>query len=104
LILPGAKGDPMPKLPKPKPKAVESSGSSSVETPARYRGGKFAWPVAGGYMSQRYHYGHYGLDIAADAGTKVMAAGAGKVTFAGWKNNGGGYQGLIPQRFAALTT
>ena len=104
LILPGAKGDPMPKLPKPKPKAVESSGSSSVAPPARYRGGKFAWPVAGGYISQGYHYGHYGLDIAADAGTKVMAAGAGKVTFAGWKNNGGGYQVWIAHGSGLFTT
>ena len=50
------------------------------------------WPVAGGDLSQGYHYGHYGIDIAADSGTAVKAAGSGKVTFAGWKNNGGGYQ------------
>ena len=32
------------------------------------------------------------IDIAADYGATVLAAAAGTVTFAGWKNNGGGYQ------------
>ena len=69
-----------------------SSSSGSTRPPSTYSGGKFVWPVAGGYISQYYHYGHYGLDIAADTGTRVFAAGGGTVIFAGWKNNGGGYQ------------
>ena len=102
LILPGAKGAPMTKLPKPKPsRAATASGGAA---PAKYRGGRFAWPVAGGDLSQGYHYGHYGIDIAADSGTAVKAAAGGKVTFAGWKNNGGGYQVWIAHGSGLYTT
>ena len=73
-------------------------------TPAKYRGGRFAWPVAGGEISRGYGYGHYGLDIAADSGTPVKAAAAGKVIFAGWKNNGGGYQVWIAHGSNLYTT
>jgi murein DD-endopeptidase MepM/ murein hydrolase activator NlpD len=100
LILPGAKGDPMPRLPKPKAPRAVSSGVA----PSEYRGGRFAWPVAGGDLSQGYHYGHYGIDIAADSGTAVKAAAGGKVTFAGWKNNGGGYQVWIAHGSGLYTT
>jgi murein DD-endopeptidase MepM/ murein hydrolase activator NlpD len=99
LTIPGARAGAIA-TPKPKPtatptkKPVRSGGSSggSNRPPAQYTGGKFAWPVAGGYISQYYHYGHYGIDIAADRGTRVNAAGGGTVIFAGWKSNGGGYQ------------
>ena len=99
LIVPGAKGDPLPKP--PKPKASTSSGGAA---PAQYRGGAFAWPVAGGDLSQGFHYGHYGIDIAADSGTPVKAAAAGTVTFAGWKSNGGGYQVWIAHGSGLYTT
>jgi murein DD-endopeptidase MepM/ murein hydrolase activator NlpD len=48
------------------------------------------WPVPGGTISQYYHAGHLALDIAAPYGTTVVAAAAGTVTWAGWRNNGGG--------------
>jgi murein DD-endopeptidase MepM/ murein hydrolase activator NlpD len=80
-----------------------SSGSSG-RPPAQYTGGRFHWPVAGGYISQYFHYGHYALDIAADPGTKVMAAASGTVIFAGWKNNGGGYQVWIAHGSNLFTT
>ena len=48
------------------------------------------WPVPGGSISQYYHAGHLALDIAAPYGTTVVAAQAGVVTSAGWRNNGGG--------------
>ena len=100
LVLPGAKGAPMPT---PKPvvhpdfnTSSTGSGGSAVlgGGPATYPGGKFHWPVIGGdnYVSQYFHYGHWAIDIAADYGAKVVAAAPGKVIFAGWKSNGGGYQ------------
>ncbi|HSH32478.1 MAG TPA: M23 family metallopeptidase, partial [Actinomycetota bacterium] len=101
LVLPGAKGKP---LPKPKPAASRASRVFNGAAPAQYRGGRFAWPVAGGELSQGYHYGHYGIDIAADSGTPVKAGASGKVIFAGWKNNGGGYQVWIAHGSNLYTT
>jgi murein DD-endopeptidase MepM/ murein hydrolase activator NlpD len=108
LTVPGALGKEI-KAPKPKPAPKTRSGGSSRSSgsstpPSRYTGGKFAWPVAGGYISQYYHYGHYAIDIAADRGTAVKAAAAGTVTFAGWKNNGGGYQIWVSHGSGLYTT
>ena len=91
LVLPGAKGAPMPTAtPAPAPRQVGGGGTG----PAPRVTGSWAWPVVGGgnYISQYFHYGHYGIDIAADYGTPIVAPVAGKVIFAGWKSNGGGYQ------------
>ncbi|MDQ3880418.1 MAG: M23 family metallopeptidase, partial [Chloroflexota bacterium] len=53
---------------------------------------ELAWPVAGGGTITQYFYaGHLGVDIAAPWGDTVMAANDGVVTYAGWKDNGGGY-------------
>jgi murein DD-endopeptidase MepM/ murein hydrolase activator NlpD len=112
LTIPGALGS---GIAAPRPKAVPApthrpSGSSnnggggSTRPPAQYTGGAFAWPVAGGYISQYYHYGHYAIDIAADPGTTVKAAADGVVTFAGWKSNGGGYQVWISHGSGLNTT
>jgi murein DD-endopeptidase MepM/ murein hydrolase activator NlpD len=91
LVLPGAKGDPMP-TPKPTAKPrVTTGGGGGGSTPV-YSGGAWAWPVAGGYISQYFQSGHYGVDIAADYGTIIVAPLAGRVIFSGWKSNGGGYQ------------
>ena len=108
LVIPGAKGRPLP-TPKPTVKTTRpSTGGSSgtVRGPAVYRGGTFVWPVVGGgnYISQYFHYGHYAIDIAADYGSKVRAAGAGTVIFAGWKSNGGGYQVWIAHGSGLYTT
>jgi murein DD-endopeptidase MepM/ murein hydrolase activator NlpD len=104
LVVPGAKGKPIPPKPQVRPTSRPSSGS--VRPPTTYRGGSFLWPVVGGgnYISQYFHYGHYGLDIAADYGTRVRAAAAGTVIFAGWKSNGGGYQVWIAHGSGLYTT
>ena len=112
LTIPGALGEgiatPTPAPPKPRANGGGGGGSSSSgggsKPPVRYSGGAFAWPVAGGYISQYYHYGHYGIDIAADRGTKVKAAASGTVIFAGWKSNGGGYQVWISHGSNLYTT
>ncbi|HEX3265338.1 MAG TPA: M23 family metallopeptidase [Candidatus Limnocylindrales bacterium] len=92
LVLPGAKGAPMPTAtPAPKPVA-RSGGGSSCNCPFVPTSGAWAWPVPGGYISQYFHYGHYGVDIAHDYGSAIIAPRDGVVVFAGWKDNGGGYQ------------
>jgi murein DD-endopeptidase MepM/ murein hydrolase activator NlpD len=112
LTIPGALAGGIP-APRPKPVAHPAphpsthrsgSGGGSSRPPAQYTGGKFHWPVAGGYISQYFHAGHYAIDIAADSGTKVMAAASGTVIFAGWKNNGGGYQVWIAHGSGLYTT
>ena len=52
------------------------------------------WPVAttSSYVSQFFHDGHYGIDVAAPWGTRIIPIRSGTVVFAGWKNNCGGYQ------------
>jgi murein DD-endopeptidase MepM/ murein hydrolase activator NlpD len=52
--------------------------------------GQLKWPIAGGTITQYYSSYHKALDIAAPAGSTVMASAGGVVTWAGWKNNGGG--------------
>jgi len=105
LIIPGARGDFIP-TPKPTKRPVvrvatvsrpstttrSTTRTTTTRPPVQYSGGAFAWPVAGGYISQYFHSGHPAIDIAADYGTGVKAAAAGTVIYAGWKNNGGGYQ------------
>ena len=109
LTMPGALGAGIA-TPTPKPVVKSTAGGSggssggSARPPATYTGGAFAWPVAGGYISQYYHYGHYGIDIAADYGTRVKAAAGGTVIFSGWKSNGGGYQVWIAHGSGLYTT
>jgi murein DD-endopeptidase MepM/ murein hydrolase activator NlpD len=108
LTLPGALGAGIATpAPTPAPTAAprpRTTTRTTVRAPAQYTGGAFAWPVAGGYISQYFHYGHYAIDIAADYGTRVSAAAAGTVTFAGWKSNGGGYQVWISHGSNLYTT
>ena len=93
LMVPGGRGA---AIIEPKPAAaVRSSGGGAgvrVSPPASFGGGTFAWPVPGGFISQYFHYGHQALDIAADYGSRIVAAAPGTVIYAGWKDNDGGYQ------------
>jgi murein DD-endopeptidase MepM/ murein hydrolase activator NlpD len=106
LIIPGAVGRPIVK-PKPaaKPAAHSTSSGSSYHSPATtYGGGAFAWPVPGGYISQYFSSYHPAIDIAAPYGSRVVAAAGGTVVFAGWNNNGGGYQVWISHGSGLYTT
>jgi murein DD-endopeptidase MepM/ murein hydrolase activator NlpD len=97
LIIPDGLGKSIP-TPKPTKAPVAASGGgggggTQIHPPSgTYSGGKLAWPVPGGYISQYFHYGHPALDIAAPYGTRIIAAAAGTVIFAGWKDDMGGYQ------------
>jgi murein DD-endopeptidase MepM/ murein hydrolase activator NlpD len=113
IVIPGAAGKGI-KIPKPPVKHTitrpstrhSGGGGGTVRPPTTYSGGHFSWPVSGGgnYISQYFHYGHYALDIAADYGSTVRAAGGGTVIFAGWKSNGGGYQVWIAHGSNLYTT
>ncbi len=117
LVLPGAKGAPIP-TPKPAPKTAAKSrasggggGGTKTSTKPRsgggnYLGGQFRWPVLGGgnYISQYAHAGHVALDVAGDYGSPVVAAAGGRVAFAGWKSNGGGWQVWISHGGGLYTT
>jgi murein DD-endopeptidase MepM/ murein hydrolase activator NlpD len=88
LILPGAKGAPIPTL-KPAPRYTSTSSGTRTYI---YTSGTWAWPVPGGYISQYFHYGHYAVDIAAPWGSPIIAARGGTIVYAGWNSNGCGYE------------
>jgi murein DD-endopeptidase MepM/ murein hydrolase activator NlpD len=103
LILPGGHGKPIP-APKAAPHSTYSGGGGGGSIPRSYGGGQFAWPLPGGTISQYFHYGHPALDIQAPYGSRIIAAASGTVIFAGWKNNGGGYQVWIAHGSGLYTT
>ena len=96
LVLPGAKGEPIP-TPKPTKRPTSGGGGGGSGVAPSYNGGSWSWPVVGGgnYVSQYFHYGHYGIDIAADYGSPVVAALAGTVVYAGWASTGCGYTVIL---------
>jgi murein DD-endopeptidase MepM/ murein hydrolase activator NlpD len=53
-----------------------------------------AWPVAtrSSYVSQYAHRGHVAIDITAPRWTRIIPIRSGRVVFAGWRSNCGGYQ------------
>lgn len=53
---------------------------------------RFGWPVAGGgKITQRFHNGHRGIDIAAALNTSVLAAESGVVVVSSWGSSQGNY-------------
>jgi murein DD-endopeptidase MepM/ murein hydrolase activator NlpD len=68
----------------------------SVRLPAPRASGTLSFPVAaalGDRFGPRGDRFHSGIDLLAAAGAPVGAAGAGRVTFAGW--DPGGYGNLV---------
>ena len=57
-----------------------------------YKKGGLVHPFPGAAVTTEYmgYPGHTGIDLAKPQGSPIYAAGAGKVTHAGWINNGGG--------------
>lgn len=82
--------------PVPTPEPVLAAPKPVVRTfvppaaPPPTGSGELLWPVPGGVITQYFHAGHLALDIATSAGSPVIAAKGGIVTWAGWKSNGGG--------------
>ncbi len=113
LVLPGANGKPIAT-----PRAVRAptksssprhpvGGAPSVGSsrpPRTYNGGGFQWPTTSHHISQYYHYGHFGIDLDGSTGDPIWAAAGGTVTYAGWKDNGGGYQVWIAHGSGLSTT
>jgi murein DD-endopeptidase MepM/ murein hydrolase activator NlpD len=55
-----------------------------------------------GILTQRFHYYHSGIDIAAPLGTPILATHSGRVIFADWSEFGYGYL-IILQNGAYIT-
>jgi len=113
IMVPDGHGAPIPTAtPAPAPPQLASASApesgetgpvGGVCTSCSYSG-SMLWPVPGGFISQYYWWGHPALDIAAAYGTPVLAAAAGVVTYAGWRDNGGGYQVWISHGNNIYTT
>lgn len=79
--------------PLPAPVHVEENAAPFAGAPAQPTvgiGSGLTFPVPGGWVSQGFRAGHLGIDIAAAPGMPVVASEGGLVTWAGWRNNGGG--------------
>ena len=82
-----------PPPPAPDPPAVGSVAAAPPPpvTPQHVVGtGVLGWPVNNGTITTYFSSWHLAIDVAAPYGTTVMASDAGVVTWAGWRNNGGG--------------
>jgi len=79
-----------------------SSSEGAGIAPAIVGTGTFIFPVSSRNFTQRYWYGHPGIDVGMAEGSGVFAADTGTVTFAGWNiygygnliviNHGNGYE------------
>jgi murein DD-endopeptidase MepM/ murein hydrolase activator NlpD len=59
------------------------------EAPTAASGPAALWPVAG-RLTQDFHAGHGGIDIAVPVGTPIKSTMAGEVVYAGWNDQGYG--------------
>lgn len=81
---------PTPVAPPPPPVYKPAPAPAAAPAAPIVGNGMLLWPVPGGSISQYFSSYHLALDIARAAGSPVLAAAAGTVTWSGWRNNGGG--------------
>ncbi len=93
-IVPSSTAVPTPLViptPKPPTQAARVAPAPVIVAVAPVVGnGKLLWPVPGAIITQYFWAGHLAIDMATDAGNPVLAAAAGTVISAGWRDNGGG--------------
>lgn len=78
-----------PPPPAPDPPVVVAAPAAPPPTDV-VGSGVLIWPVPGGQITTYFSSYHLAVDIAAPYGAGVQAADGGVVTWAGWRNNGGG--------------
>lgn len=99
ILVPG--GERMPARPRAVPRRVVATSTvrstpRSTPAPAPTQTSGHRWPLpVKGLITTRFSSRHPGIDIAAPSGTTVRAIAGGKVVWAGWKDNGGGYVVVI---------
>jgi murein DD-endopeptidase MepM/ murein hydrolase activator NlpD len=74
--------------------------------PAGARAGRWIWPAKGVFSSGygwRWGRMHKGIDVANNVGTPIVAAQAGRITFAGWHDGGYGYLVEITHEDGSMT-
>ncbi|OIP24382.1 hypothetical protein AUK11_03495 [bacterium CG2_30_37_16] len=67
---------------------------ASLQNAAYLPSDGYIWPVRGG-LTQYFHYGHPGLDIALPSGNPCLASKSGIVEYAGWSKGYGNNVVLI---------
>ncbi len=83
-------------VPGGRPMASPTPTSDTKRPGSTTLGGRHLWPLpVRGTITTYFSASHPGIDIAARAGTTVRAIAPGTVTWAGWKDTGGGYVVVI---------
>ena len=78
--------------PTPLPTPVAPPKVKTVTITKIVGNGLLLWPVPGAVITTYFSAAHPAIDMAIAAGSPVLAADAGTVTWAGWLDGGGGLQ------------